>query len=243
MKNISKQIQELGLSDKESDVYLACLELGNGDAITISKKANLPKSTTYDVLSYLSKGGLINTYLKKDKAHYSVSDPEIILEKINRQKSIAEKIMPELRSLHYSGHNKPKVRFYDSYEGILIIQMEMLKEAKEILAIISAQDVKEDYFADFVKERIKKGIPIRAIFRNSKDAQDYKKNDKISLRVSKVVDMQNDFSSVEYMWGNKVAILSLKNDVAVTIIESEEIYKIHRAMFDSIWKYHPETEE
>lgn len=235
MKILAQRLKEIGLAEKEAIVYLACLELGNGSAFSISKHSKLPKSTVYDVLDSLSKKGLVHIYPKGNRRHFSISDPEIILEKIRSKENTVLSIMPELKALHYSSNQKPRVRFYDNEEGIAIVQKEILEEAKEVFAIISAEDVKFEIFASFVEKRVKKKIPIKAIFRDSPEASQYKANDRRELRQSKIINTNFDFSSLEYIWENKVAVLTLKNNIAVTIIEDVEIYKIHRAMFESIW--------
>lgn len=44
---------------------------------------------------------------------------------------------------------------------------------------------------------------------------------------------------VQYLsivWQNKIAIFSLKEELFVTIIESEEIVKTYKALFDAAWE-------
>ena len=57
MKKEHAELQELllqaGLSEKESGVYLGILELGRGTVSQISRKANINRTTGYDILDSL----------------------------------------------------------------------------------------------------------------------------------------------------------------------------------------------
>src|SRR3989344_2015163 len=111
--NIS-DLEKLGLEKKVARAYLACLEMGSGTALQISKKIGVPKSTVHDLMNGLVAKGLASTYLKKSKKYYSASDPEIIGEKTKQQMQVFERILPELRAMAYSVVGKPLVRYYDT---------------------------------------------------------------------------------------------------------------------------------
>ena len=55
-------LKELGFSEKESEVYLAMLELGPAAVQDIAKKAGVNRSTTYVMIESLKRRGLISTY-------------------------------------------------------------------------------------------------------------------------------------------------------------------------------------
>jgi len=240
----TKQLENLGLTKKEALAYIACLELGNGSALKISEKARLPKSTTYDLLISLNKKGLVNIYPKKSRSYFSASDPNILLNKAEAQKKELEELIPELHALYHSAKGKPKIRFYEGKAGMEVLMKEVLEEADEMLAIASLHDTItqfKEYFPRFPKERVKKKIPLRIIYSPSPEAETYKTMDQKELRTSKIIDVPIPFKSALYLWRNKVAILTLRNDISITIIEDPETYKIQKVMFESMWKYHPET--
>ncbi len=59
-------LQKLGLTDKESALYIAAMELGiSSPASTIAKRAHVNRTTAYDVLETLVEKGLIITHKKK----------------------------------------------------------------------------------------------------------------------------------------------------------------------------------
>ena len=75
-------LQKIGLSDKDAEVYLACLELGTQPASVIARKAGLKRPTTYLILEGLLKRGLVSEYTGSNvkylaKASISKSKPLI----------------------------------------------------------------------------------------------------------------------------------------------------------------------
>jgi sugar-specific transcriptional regulator TrmB len=50
MENYTSLLTQLGLSDKESALYLALLELGQADVADTAKKAGVKRSTAYVLL-------------------------------------------------------------------------------------------------------------------------------------------------------------------------------------------------
>jgi sugar-specific transcriptional regulator TrmB len=48
-------LQEQGMSEKESLIYLVTLELGSAPASTIARKANIKRVTTYAILRDLER--------------------------------------------------------------------------------------------------------------------------------------------------------------------------------------------
>src|SRR3989344_3657294 len=163
--NIS-DLEKLGLEKKVARAYLACLEMGSGTALQISKKIGVPKSTVHDLLNGLVAKGLASTYLKKSKKYYSISNPEIIGEKVSQQLQTFEKILPELQALAYKGTGKTKVRYYDTKIGIEIAVKEMFAEAKELIFfgnVSAAFQAYPEYFPSYIKGRVKHGITSRGI--------------------------------------------------------------------------------
>ena len=73
-----KELQEIGLSEKESRVYLASLELGPATAERLSTQAKVNRSTTYVQLESLMKSGLVTTYEEGKKTFFSPESPELL---------------------------------------------------------------------------------------------------------------------------------------------------------------------
>jgi len=238
MKRI-KELEKFGLSEKEAQVYVACLELGNGSALRIAEKAKQPKSTTYDVLKNLSKKGMVTMYIKKKTKYFSTSDPIILKKTIQKQKEALESMWPELQALYNTAPHKPTVKFYEGKSGFRFVMNEILNEAKELISLSSIEDVWStfsDFFPEFPEERTKRRIPIRIISRDSKKARERQKTGRAQLRTVKIMQTDIPFKSMLMIWNNKIALMSLGDDVIILIIESRDLVLTFKAMFELLWR-------
>jgi len=76
MKALLRELEKLGLSDKEAAVYLASLELGPSPVQVISRKAEVNRATTYVMIEVLLQKGLMSTFDKGKKTMYTAEKPE-----------------------------------------------------------------------------------------------------------------------------------------------------------------------
>lgn len=67
-------LEDVGLSEKEAAVYLACLEIGTGLASAIAKRAGINRCTTYAILEKLTTKGLIIQFIENENKLYQVED-------------------------------------------------------------------------------------------------------------------------------------------------------------------------
>ena len=123
---IEKELQKIGLSNKESKVYMAALELGLDSVQNIANKAKVNRATTYSVLEGLISRGLIGTSQEGKKTLYSATSPDYLNTQFEiRKKEIEElqksfkKILPQLSSLHNAKKNKPVIKYYEGKSGLL----------------------------------------------------------------------------------------------------------------------------
>ena len=67
LKNL---LVDVGLKEKEADVYIAILVLGRGTASKIARKAHIVRTTVYDILGSLFDKDLVTLTGKEPKQEY-----------------------------------------------------------------------------------------------------------------------------------------------------------------------------
>ena len=184
LKNI---LQKIGLSDKDAEVYLACLELGTQPASVIAKKAGLKRPTTYLILEGLLKKGLVSEYTGSSVKYFTSVSPEYLLNFVEKQKRELtshqrelERYLPQLQSLTNPYSINPKVRFYEGVEGIERVMDDTLNlKNPEILSYssidrwFSSEDLKR-YITNYGNRRsVEKKIKIRGIVIDTPLARNY----------------------------------------------------------------------
>jgi len=237
--SLIKTLKNFGLNEKQAKIYLACLELGSASVYKIAQKSGYPRSTCYDVLDGLKQKGLINTFLKKKVKFFTVEDLKNLITLQKEKLNILEDSLPQLNALYGITKERPTVRFYQGKEQMKMILREILKDANEFVAIGSADDVFKgigDYFYKFVKERVKRKIPIRVIIPDSAKARERRRLGHKELRQTKIINKKYFHHGMVFIWGNKIAMFSLKKELVALVIESEELAQTHLAMFEFMWE-------
>ena len=123
-KGLEGSLVDIGLAQKEAGVYIALLQLGHSTVSQISRRANINRTTGYDILDSLCTKGLVSISGKEPKQEYTAESPEALAKFISgeiRRKNEAlqktEEIIPELKSIH-NIKDRPKVFFYEGRDGL-----------------------------------------------------------------------------------------------------------------------------
>lgn len=239
---LTNDLEKLGLSDKEAKVYLAVLELGEGNIAQIAKKSNVKRTTVYDVIHSLKEKRLLIEMTKGKKTFFSAEDPRKLDDIYDERKATLKKILPDLLSVMNAIEKKPRVRYFEGVEGIKEVYKDTLKYSnQEIVAWVSheamgAFDVEwlEKYY---IPKRLEKKIWVRVIAPRTQELENYKERDEKSLRQTRFVDSQEFSFEVEInlYGGRNVAVMAFGEQMGL-IIESQKIYKTLRSIFELSWK-------
>ena len=255
---LNNVLQKIGLSDKDSEAYLACLELGTQPASVIAKKAGLKRPTTYLILEGLLKKGLVSEYTGSNVKYFTAVAPEYLLNYIDKQRRELtshqrelEEYLPQLQSLSNPYTLNPKVRFYEGMAGIERVMNDTLTSTEPLRCFstintwFERQDTK-DYIIWYGKERIKnKKIPLRGIITDNPTSRKYLEDDysdpDAQHQMSHFRWLPSDISGVFYneinIYDNKMAIACLgKNEMLGIIIESESIANTQKSIFEVAWR-------
>jgi HTH-type transcriptional regulator, sugar sensing transcriptional regulator len=235
----------VGLKEKEADVYLAILTLGQGTASQIARRAHIVRTTVYDILGLLFDKGLVTLTGKEPKQEYVAEPPENLkvyienelAKKQNDLEEVRKILIPQLKSFHNVG-NRPKVMFYEGKEGLEHVYEDTLTSHEPIRAYASVSDMHAGlpgYFPKYYGRRAEKGIAIRAIIPESPEGRERKNMDKTEKRESALVPKDKfSFTPEINIYDNKVMIASWKEKLGI-IIESHEIADAMKKVFELAW--------
>ena len=112
---ITEKLEKLGLNKKEAQIYLAALESGETNIEGLSKKSKIKRTTVYDIVESLKEKGLLSSTFSKKKKYIFANDPRKINEKLDEQKAIFRKLMPELLSISNLIEKKPRIKIFDPF--------------------------------------------------------------------------------------------------------------------------------
>ena len=240
---LNKDLEQLGLSDKEAKLYLAVLELGEANIQQIALKSGVKRTTAYDVITSLKEKRLLTEITKNKKALFSAEDPRKLEGQLDEKKETLKKILPELLSITNLLDKKPTIKFYEGNEGIKEVYKDTLSYPdQELQAWVTAEAMTEfdvDWLENYyVKKRLEKKIWVRVIAPDAEDiVKNYKSTDEKSLRRTKLVSAEEFPFEVEInLYGkNRIAIMSFAEKIGL-IIESPKMHRTLKSIFELNWK-------
>ena len=103
---MEEQLKQLGLGEKEIDIYLSILKQGKVRATALARSLGLKRTTVYSVAKELVEKGLIKQDLGEPVLSFVATDPEDIYSLIRKEekiiehkKKIASQVIENLRHL------------------------------------------------------------------------------------------------------------------------------------------------
>jgi len=236
---MEQELKNLGLSDNEVKVYLATLKSGSTSVSRIAGITGLPRTTIYDNFKSLIQKGIVSTYKKDKKFHFEAIPPKIFVDQLREKEKIMKQLMPQLSKIAKTHVNKPVATIYEGKKGILSLLEEIYSE-KELLVFGSAEKSKEIFShlpENFARRRADLGIKMKAILERSEEAIFRITDSKISkyTEVRFLKDIKF-LPSVTFIFGNKVAVITLKNELIGLKIEDKNVNQTQKILFEMMWK-------
>lgn len=250
---IKNLLDQLNFSEKESQVYLALLEIGSGKAKEISRKTGLNRTTVYDICDELVQKGLISKYKKGAGTYFNALEPKHLLtyldrekeekaKTIEKQKQKVSELLPQLVSLQNIFTTKPKVQFFEGEKGMREAYEDTLTSREIIMAYANVETMHEglpNFFPEYYKRRAKNKIFIRVIVPKNKLSIERSKFNQKEMRDTRFLPEEKmTFSPEVNIYNNKMLIASWKEKMAI-IIESKELADLQKLTFNLLWETLP----
>src|SRR5680860_256613 len=131
---MKSELKELGLTDKEVDVYLAGLRLGPTTAQYLADASEVKRSTVYFVIDGLKKHGLINQTFRGRKKFFEMASPEKLTKfvdndknKLKKKEGVINKIISDLQIMASKSEFASDIKIYEGYDETMRILFELAK--------------------------------------------------------------------------------------------------------------------
>ena len=137
--DLKELLQEIGLKEKHSEVFILLYKYWAKPASTIAKMIKLERTTVYKILQVLVVKGLISENIKNWVKHFFVSNKSVLRDKIleeKRELEKQEKLLPQIeKELSLLDNSRispiPKMRFFEAEEWIINLFKDILFELEE----------------------------------------------------------------------------------------------------------------
>ena len=242
--------KDLGLTDSETKVYLALIELGDSTRGDIVNESQIAGSKVYEILEKLQEKGLVSIYIKDKIKHFKPLNPRQILnyledkkEKIKKIESQFNSILPELMFKFTSSKEKQEVELLQGIKGLEIIfreQIEMLSKGELAYVIGGTKGGDEPIIHAFFEKihvmRQQKKIKTKMLFniQQKKSTEEHYSAKKFPNTETRYIE--NTAPVAINVWKNRTAILIFGEKINTIYIKSQKVADSFIGYFNLLWQ-------
>lgn len=235
MENIMEMLKEIGLSNKESEVYLGLLKNSPISGGELSKLLNLDRTHTYNLLNNLVSKGLASHILKQRKKLFTATSPINLLNEVEKKRNLISSIIPSLKDLQASKHEVSSVKILEGKEGLRDV-VRMLFESKDKDICVYGGTGKSYEALKYEMPHIAKKTGTQHIKGRIITGKELKGKLFTKLKNFKIKYIDELTPSSTMIFGDRVSINVFDNKIFVIIIESKEVADSYRNYFEYLWK-------
>lgn len=235
----------LGMSEKESSVFLKMLELGSQPVSVIARHLHMPRSSAYAVLDRLRELSLIEEFSRHGLKYVkciSVDNIADLLEgEKHRYESALENLqahLPKLRSLESRLSITPKVKFFEGKNAVKKMYEDVLKE-KEFYAFFNPESVEQNMpeYLFKIPEMLKANNgKAKEILVQCDIARTYQKKFHSSVHQIKLLPKKSIFYADWIIGLSTIYLISYgESSVSGTEVESKALAHTQRVIFEELW--------
>lgn len=238
--------EKLGLTARDSRVYVALLKNGLSSIRAISDNTKLNRGSVYESLKDLIGAGLVSFQQKNINKKYFAEDPSKLLKLIELKKDELTELekntqltLPSLLS-EVAYFPYANIKFYEDHDGVAVILRDVLETTAKLptksYCAVSSKEMRQylyKKFPNFTRQRIKKGIFVQVIAVGS-GGEEAPSSQRKWLAVESAVQPSN----YTLIYGNKFAMIGLNdryNPYGV-VVEDESVAQMQRILFNQLWR-------
>ena len=248
---LNKELEKLGLSEKEASVYLAAIQTGPSSVQKIAQKSKVNRATTYVIIESLMEMGMMSTYDEGKKTFYTAEKPHRLIEHFSQKEEELhekidklKKIVPELNLLYNDFSDKPKIRYFEGVEGLKTVYndfVDSLEENETIYIFLPYDEFNSSVLRNSLKgarqRRVAKNIDTKIIYTSKEGRKiDYEITSKREKKDCLFVPFEKyPFRGGMNVYGDKIFMIDYLGKLGGVVIENKTLAEMLRNMFKIIW--------
>lgn len=242
-------LQEIGLTEGETKVYMALLELGTTTTGPLIDKSGISASKAYRILDRLAKKGLVTYIIKEKTKYFKAADPNRILDYLDeKEKEIADKkqeikkILPQLIQKQKETEKEQEATIYEGVKGVKTAHEKMLRDMKKgeeyyfLGGSVLSTEKFGSYWKSWHKRRAEKGIKGNLLFNRDVDKSELENRKKFGFCKAKY--MPFDISTPAWIKVYKnITEIGVPTEKPLSVeIKSKDVAESFKAYFEALWE-------
>lgn len=205
MNEIVKNLEALGFTNYESKVFCVLFEGNLLTASEIAKKAEIARSSAYDILKSFTEKGICNEIQTSSVAKYEIIDPKVVQDKIEKEihdayvnkstklKDSFDKLTPifKAKELEAEKVDVELIKGFNKHRYAKFMQL-WHNSSKELLLMNKLEGHVDSTTDEFATNFVKKGGIVRSIYEANYDFKIKVEGAWQTITPEKMVDFVNE---------------------------------------------------
>src|SRR3989344_9659879 len=221
-----QQLQELGFSEGEAEIYLALLKHGKTNVMQIAKITGRHRTHIYDTIEKLKEKGLVSETIIDNKKFLIALSPENILNYIKEKEETAKKLVKDLKNLE-AKEKEIEVETFKGLAGLKAVFRDILKEKKDYVGYGEGarfQKLLPEFFEQFQGQAETLKIGLRLILKKGVNVP--------SRKGLEVKHLDYISPSTTFIYGDKVLIIIWEPFPTAIKIKDKQTADSYRSYFE-----------
>lgn len=236
--NLATHLQQLGLSDQETNIYLAALKLGTSKASAIAAEAGMKRTTVYHELKLLAQKGFILVQFSGTERRYRAQPPNKLATYYRNKLQSFEQIIPQLLELERKHAQTVGIRFIETVTELSRFYEDILAEYEKRSYLIIGdahgwQSVAPEFFNDYRRRRAAAKIKTKLLL--TADSKVINPTDPTLLREVRYLPIGYHCKTTIDIYDDKILIISPELTSLAVVIEIPAMTDIFKMVFGVMW--------
>lgn len=239
---ISAKLEGLGLSEKESRVYLALLPYRDIGSSKLIRATGLHGQFVYEALAKLEAKGLARHVVQNGRKKFSANTPNRLLSLIEEKKLAANALAKELQS-RYAGEREQDVEIFQGDSAFVAQQLELLRRQPDGVVINVIASETERYQATLEAEgawdeylRILREKKIKTRYLGSeKQRQRLQTLERTEQWTFRILPGHATGLMNTDIWNDNITLNIFGDPVLCITVTGKEIADGYREFFETLW--------
>lgn len=241
---MEKELEELGLTKNEAELYLFLLKRGSVTTGPIIKETGIANSRVYESLNSLIKRGLATYNIQKEGKYFQATSPKILKEKEEERQEKLHKLLPQLLQIQETEKKETTTAIYEGYEGFKTAFEKIIDECPKEGTIYAlgfseqhyASQTLRTFLANMNLKSGKKKQKLKVLLdKKVKEAQGKERENEKNTEVRYMPEGYISPAAVDivedcvytFLWEEKPYVFMIKN---------KKIAESYKAYFNFLWK-------
>lgn len=242
---MKEELQQIGLTEREADIYLTLLKMGKTRIGPLSSAMGLHKQILYNAFENLKTLELVKETKINNRRNFEAADPDVLIQKNREKASLLNRIVPELQLMQGAMQHTADIKVYagvDAFHKFIKRMISRMPENGNVDVLGAGGEdllkiMRVKYFFDrYENTRLRKKISHRLLMYENQRNTDtaYTKRKYIETKyMSQKLETQPVATVV---WPDSVSILLFGEDPQIIHIKSKKIRDGFGAYFESLWQ-------